>query len=314
MRIVVVNPEAEARARWARALGECLPEARILEWGAPGSEAPEPIRADYAIGWRPPADFFSRVTIARAFLSAGAGVDHLLGHPGLPASLALVRLEDAGMGAQMAQYCCLEVLRRFRRQQDYEQQQRDRVWRELDPPATERFEVGLFGLGVLGARVAGALREFGFPVLGYSRAPRSVDGVECFSGPESLPHFLARCSALILLAPLTPDTESLFDRRHLRMLPRGAWLINVARGALVVDDDLIAAIDDGHLGGATLDVFRTEPLPAEHPFWQHPRIRVTPHVSAITLVEESAAQIARKIRALARGEAVGGVVDRSRGY
>jgi glyoxylate/hydroxypyruvate reductase A len=314
MRIVVVHPEAEARARWARALGECLPEARILEWGAPGSEAPEPIRADYAIGWRPPADFFSRVKVARAFFSAGAGVDHLLVHPGLPASLALVRLEDAGMGTQMAQYCCVEVLRRFRRQQEYEQQQRDRVWRELDPPAAERFEVGLFGLGVLGARVAAALREFGFPVIGYSRSPRSMDGVECVSGPGSLPRFLARCSALILLAPLTPDTDSLFDRAHLRMLPRGAWLINVARGALVVDDDLIEAIDDGHLAGATLDVFRTEPLPAEHPFWQHPRIRVTPHVSAITLVEDSAAQIARKIRALARGEAVGGVVDRSRGY
>ena len=314
MRVVVVHPDAGARARWAGALGERLPGAQVFEWGAPGSEAPEPVRADYAVGWRPPADFFSRVRLARAFFSAGAGVDHLLDHPGLPASLALFRLEDAGMGAQMAQYCCLEVLRRFRRQQDYEQQQRDRVWRELEPPAIERFQVGLFGLGVLGARVARALREFGFPVLGYSRTPRSVEGVECFSGPGSLPRFLARCSALILLAPLTPDTDSLFDHRHLRMLPRGAWLINVARGALVVDADLIAAIDDGHLGGATLDVFRTEPLPAEHPFWQHPRIRVTPHVSAITLVEESAAQIARNIAALERGEAVGGVVDRSRGY
>ncbi len=314
MKIVVVHPEAQARVRWARALGEQLPEARILEWTPPADKEPEAMRADYAVGWKPPADFFTRVQVSRAFFSAGAGVDHLLGHPGLPAGLALVRLEDAGMGVQMAQYCCLEVLARFRRQRDYERQQRDRVWRELDPAALDRFEIGLFGLGVLGAGVARALRDLGFPVLGYSRTPRSVEGVECVSGPESLPRFLARCSVLILLAPLTAETDGFFDRRRLAMLPRGAWLINVARGALVVDADLIEAIDAGHLAGATLDVFRTEPLPAEHPFWQHPRIRLTPHVSAITLVEESAAQIARKIRAHAGGETVGGVVDRSRGY
>jgi glyoxylate/hydroxypyruvate reductase A len=313
MKIAVVHPDTETRAHWARALSACLPEAQVVEWNE-ARAATDTAHAEYAVGWKPPADFFSRVRIARAFFSAGAGVDHLLAHPGLPAELSLLRLEDAGMGTQMAQYCCLEVLRRFRRQQDYERQQRDRVWRELDPPPLDRFEIGLFGLGVLGAQVARALAGFGFRVLGYSRTPRDLDGVECISGPEALPRFLARSNVLILLAPLTPETRGLFDRRHLAMLPRGAWLINVARGALVVDADLIAAIDDWHLAGATLDVFSTEPLPAEHPFWQHPRIRVTPHVSAITLVEESAAQIARKIRALERGETVGGVVERSRGY
>ena len=341
MKIAVVHPEADARERWARALSACLPEARVLAWPAgpagPGSETlrdrdaspraggrderpgeddddGQVTSADYAVGWKPPADFFDRVRVSRAFFSAGAGVDRLVGQPGIPSTLPLIRLEDAGMAMQMAEYCCLEVLRRFRLQAQYEAQQRDRVWRELDPPPRERFAVGVFGLGVLGTQVAHAVRGFGFPVVGYSRSPRHVEGVECFSGPHELPRFLARCNVLILLAPLTADTDSLFDRRHLEMLPPGAWVINVARGALVVDADLISAIDAGHLAGATLDVFREEPLPAEHPFWQHPRIRVTPHVSAITLIEESAAQIAGKIRALERGETVGGVVDRSRGY
>ena len=319
MKIAVVHPDPGARERWARALAARLPQAQTIEWrpgesAGAGRGAGEPMQVDYAVGWNPPPDFFDRVAVARAFFSAGAGVDRLVGHPGLPPALPLIRLEDAGMAAQMTEYCCLEVLRRFRRQAQYEAQQRDRVWHELEPPPHERFEVGIFGIGVLGAHVAQALRGFGFPVVGYSRTPRSVEGVDCVSGPQALPGFLGRCSVLILLAPLTPDTDSLFDARHLAMLPRGAWLINVARGALVVDADLIAAIDDGHLAGATLDVFRTEPLPGEHPFWQHPRIRVTPHVSAITLVEESAAQIAGKIRALERGETVGGVIDRSRGY
>lgn len=307
-RIVVVHPGAEARERWIAALCARLPAAELgvwpLEWR----------HADFAVGWNPPGDFFTRVRIARAFFSTGAGVDHLLRHPGLPAALPVVRLEDAGMAAQMVEYCCLEVLRVFRRQADYERQQRERVWRELDPLARERFVVGVFGIGVLGAAVANALRGFGFPVIGYARTPRSVEGVECVSGEAALPGFLGRCSALILLAPLTPETENFFDRTRLAMLARGAWLINVARGALVVDQDLLDALDAGWLGGATLDVFRTEPLPDAHPFWRHPAIRITPHVSAITAVEQSAAQIADNVARLARGEPPRGLVDRTRGY
>ncbi len=308
MRVVVVHPQPDASARWSAALAERLPDAQVRPWPLDWQDA------EFAVAWNPPDEFFDGIRVTRALFSAGAGVDRLLCHPGLPAGLPVVRVEDAGMGRQMADYCCQEVLRVFRRQQEYEQQQRDRVWRELEPLPRARFAIGIFGMGVLGEQVARALRVFGFPLLGYSRTPRKVEGVECLSGPDALPHFLGRCRVLILLAPLTPETDGLFDARRLAMLPPGAWLINVARGALAVDRDLLDAIDRDHLAGATLDVFRTEPLPAEHPFWGHPRIRITPHVSAVTLIDETAEQIAGKIRRMQRGETVTGVVDRTRGY
>lgn len=308
MRIVVVHPQPQVARRWSDALSARLPDARVHPWD-PGCE-----QADFAVAWNPPDAFFERTRIGTALFSAGAGVDRLLLHPGLPGDLPVVRVEDAGMGAQMAEYCCHEVLRVFRQAPQYESQQRERIWRELEPPSRDRFEVGIFGLGVLGEQVARSLRGFGFPLVGYSRSPRRIEGVDCLSGPAALPAFLGRCRVIVLLAPLTAQTDGLFDAERLAMLPEGAWLINVARGALIDDDALLQALDRGRLAGATLDVFRTEPLPPEHPFWGHPKIRITPHVSAVTLIEETAGQIAGKILRLRRGEPVTGVVDRSRGY
>ena len=148
----------------------------------------------------------------------------------------------------------------------------------------------------------------------YPSAAKAIEGVTCHAGEAGLDAFLSRCRVLINLLPLTPQTENILNRRTLGLLQPGGYLINLARGAHLVDEDLIALLDEGHLAGATLDVFRTEPLPAEHGFWKHPKITVTPHTSARTLREESIAQIARKIAALRRGEAVAGEVDRRRGY
>jgi glyoxylate/hydroxypyruvate reductase A len=170
------------------------------------------------------------------------------------------------------------------------------------------------GLGVLGTRVARALQAFEFPVNGYSRSPKALPGVRCFSGEEALPGFLAASRVLVNLMPLTPETENLLNHATLSQLQPGGYLVNVARGRHLVDEDLIGLIDSGHLAGAMLDVFRTEPLPAEHPFWQHPKITVTPHTSARTLRDESIAQIVGKIRALQQGQAIPGVVDAVRGY
>jgi len=170
------------------------------------------------------------------------------------------------------------------------------------------------GLGVLGERVARALQTFDFPVNGYSRSPKAIPGVHSFAGPAQLPEFLRASRVLVNLMPLTPETENILNRDTLAQLPQGGYVINVARGRHLVDDDLIALIDSGHLAGATLDVFRTEPLPSEHPFWRHPRITVTPHTSARTLRSESIAQIAGKILALQQGQPIRGVVDRQRGY
>lgn len=308
IRIAITHPEAEARERWCAALSTLLPQARVTGW-QPGAEP-----ADYAVGWYPEAGFFAGQPRLRALFSAGAGVDHLLRHPDLPAALPVVRLEDAGMAEQMVEYCLHEVLRVQRRVDDYEALQRDARWQALRALRRDELEVGVFGLGVLGAQVARAFATLGYPVRGYSRAAKSIEGVNCFDERHGLRAFLEGCKILVLLAPLTPDTRDLFDAQRLAWLPSGAWLVNVARGALVVDEDLVAAIDAGRLAGATLDVFREEPLPVSHPFWKHPTIRMTPHVSAVTLPELSARQVAAKIAALERGEPVSGLVLRDRGY
>jgi len=172
----------------------------------------------------------------------------------------------------------------------------------------------VMGLGVLGDRVARALRQFEFPVHGWSRSAKEVEGVQGHVGAEGFDGFLGACRVLVNLLPLTPDTRDILNHQTLSRLPPGGYLVNVARGAHLVDEDLLALLDSGHLAGATLDVFRTEPLPPEHPFWRHPKLTLTPHTSARTLREESIAQIARKIGALERGEPIAGVVDRVRGY
>jgi glyoxylate/hydroxypyruvate reductase A len=169
-------------------------------------------------------------------------------------------------------------------------------------------------LGVLGTAVATALAPFGFPLRAWSRTQKRSAGVATSTGFSELDDFLAGVRVLVCLLPLTSQTQGLLDRARLSRLPRGAYLVNVSRGALIVDGDLLALLDNDQLAGATLDVFRDEPLPPEHRFWHHPRVTLTPHVSAVTLVEESVAQIAAKIRCLEAGLPITGVVGREHGY
>jgi len=308
LRILVMHPDPAAAPEWVQALQARLPEARVSAWPEGAAEA------TCAVGWGPPGDFFARAARLKAFFSMGAGVDHLHGHTALPPGLRVIRIEDAGMGAQMVQYCCHEVLQHHRRFADYEALQREGRWKTLEITPQKDFGVGLLGLGVLGEQVARALVSLGYPVSAFTRSPRTLDDIACFSGEDEIETFLGRARVLILLAPLTEATRGLLDARRLAMLPQGAWLVNVARGAILVEQDLLSAIDRGHLAGATLDVFGKEPLPQDHPFWGHPRIRMTPHVAARTLLRESADQIAGKLARLHRGEAVGGEVDPTLGY
>ena len=294
-------------APWVQGVQAALPKARVSVW-APG--APQ---ADMAIAWAPPQAFIDAQPGLKALFNIGAGVDALL-KLRLPPGLKVVRLDDAGMSVQMAEYVCHAVIRHFREFAAYEADARTAQWTFRKPRSRADFAVGVMGLGVLGERVAQALRVFEFPVNGYSRSPKQIDGVRCFAGREQLSDFLRASRVLVNLMPLTPETENLLNRETLSQLQTGGYLINVARGRHLVDEDLIALIDSGHLAGATLDVFRTEPLPSGHPFWRHPHITVTPHSSARTMREQSIAQIARKIQALQRGEPVRGVVDARRGY
>jgi glyoxylate/hydroxypyruvate reductase A len=174
--------------------------------------------------------------------------------------------------------------------------------------------VGIMGLGVLGQRVARAVAQFDFSVNGWSRTPKEVPGVRCFSGTDGLHNFLAASRVLVSVLPATHETQNLLNRDTLSRLLPGGYLINVARGSQLVEDDLLALLDSGHMAGAALDVFQAEPLPANHRFWSHPQVMVTPHTAALTNRSESVAQIVGKLFALQRGEIVNGVVDRKRGY
>ena len=294
-------------APWVQGLQAALPQAQVSAWqpGAPPAE--------HAVVWAPPQAFIDAQPGLKTLFNIGAGVDALL-RLRLPPGLQLVRLDDAGMSVQMAEYVCHAVIRHFREFDVYDGDAPTGRWSFRKPRERADFAVGVMGLGVLGERVARALQTFEFPVNGYSRTPKAVPGVRSFSGAQQLPDFLAASRVLVNLMPLTPETENILNRQTLSQLPQGAYVINVARGHHLVEEDLVALIDSGHLAGATLDVFRTEPLPSEHPFWRHPRITVTPHTSARTLRSQSIAQIAGKILALHSGQPIRGVVDLQRGY
>ena len=309
MRVTFCCTDTNAQP-WLEGLRTALPGAEVELW-SPGANL-----ADYAVVWAPPQQFFDEQTALKGIFNIGAGVDALM-KLRLPAGVPVVRLDDAGMSVQMAEYVCHAVIRHFREFDAYEADVADGKWSYRKPRLRADFPVGVMGLGVLGERVALALKQFDFPVLGWSRSVKGIDGGRCFSGVDGLNDFLAATRILVCLLPLTPETENILCKSNLMKLLPGTYVINVARGAHVVDDDLIALIDSGHLAGATLDVFRQEPLPAAHPFWQHPKINVTPHTSARTLRFESIAQIAGKIQALHGGAVISniaGVVDMNKGY
>lgn len=292
---------------WVQGLGAALPQAQIEEW-QPGA-AP----ADYAIVWTPPQQFMDEQHQLKGIFNIGAGVDALMKLE-LPAGAQVVRIDDGGMAVQMAEFVCHAVIRHFRELDAYEGDVGEGKWSFRKPRIRSEYPVGVMGLGVLGQRVAQALKLFEFPVMGWSRTARSVPGVQCFSGEQGFADFLAASRFLVCLLPLTPDTQGIMNKATLSRLQAGGYVINVARGAHLVDEDLLELLDSGRLAGATLDVFHTEPLPAGHAFWKHPKVTITPHTSARTLREESIAQIAGKIAALQRGEPIAGVVDPKRGY
>lgn len=313
MHILFYSPDNRPQP-WLDDLAQALPDARLSVW-RDDAAADDVSPADYIVAWKPPAAMLAGQPRLKAIFNLGAGVDAILQlGDALPPNVPLVRLDDAGMAVQMAEYVSHAVLRHFRRFDDYDAQNRAGIWQPLAPHRKQDFTVGILGLGVLGARIAASLAQFEFPLLGWSRSPKELAGMNCFAGNDGLDAFLRGTRVLVCALPLTADTAGLLGRDNLAKLQPDAYLINVARGAHVAEPDLLAAIKSGRIAGATLDVCRTEPLPPQHPFWQEPRITLTPHIAALTLRSESIRQIAGKIRALERGEPIAGIVDPSKGY
>lgn len=306
---LLVQTPSEDRDDYVRALRARLPHMPVRVHADPG--APEAIR--YAVVWMPPRGLLPGLPNLRAIFNLGAGVDAILADPDLPDDVPVYRLEDAGMATQMAGWVTHGVLRCHRRFDDYAQAQAAGRWQPLTVAPAEHVTVGLMGLGVLGRAAAAALRPLGYRLRGWSRRRRAVDGVEVFAGPDCLGAFLDGLDILICLLPLTDDTRGLINRDTLARLAPGAALLNAARGQHVVEADLLAALESGHLARAVLDVCDPEPLPAGHPFWTHPRITLTPHIAAETLVEPACDQVARTIDRLERGDPPP-AVNRKAGY
>ncbi|HWL29392.1 MAG TPA: glyoxylate/hydroxypyruvate reductase A [Burkholderiaceae bacterium] len=310
VKVVVAANNKENTEAWRDRFAAAHSDLQFIAW-----EAGQPSHdARYAIVWKPAGDVFRQERALKAVFNLGAGVDALTSLRELPPSLPIVRIEDAGMGRQMIEYVLHALMRVSRRFDRYAAQQHDGRWQPLPAIRYDEWPVGVMGLGAIGRQVAQAVAYMGYPVAGWSRRPQTVDQVTPFSGREALPDFLRRTRVLVNVLPLTAQTQDILNRDTLSLLRPGGYLINVARGAHVVDEDLLALIDAGHLEGATLDVFREEPLPAGHPYWTHPSINMTPHIAAITLEQDTVAQIMAKIKRLERDEPITGIVERSTGY
>ncbi|WP_437891757.1 glyoxylate/hydroxypyruvate reductase GhrA [Phytobacter sp. V91] len=312
MQIIFYHPTFDGEY-WLRLLSDALPGANVRVW-APGDDAP----ADYALVWRPPVEMLKGRALKGVF-SLGAGVDAILNklkaHPEmLAAHIPLLRLEDTGMGLQMREYAVSQVLHWFRRFDDYQALKQQAKWQELDEYHREDFTIGILGAGVLGSQVAESLRQWGFPLRSWSRSRKTIPGVTSYAGKDEMGDFLRGTRVLINLLPNTAETAGIINLSLLNQLADNSYVMNIARGAHVVESELLQALESGKVKAAMLDVFHQEPLPAENPLWAHPRVAITPHVAAVTRPDEAIAWIARTIGQIERGEAVSGLVDRERGY
>lgn len=309
MTILFCSPTDEPEP-WRQALARELPEMPFRLWPDVG----DPAQISYALVWKPEPGMLRTLPRLKAILSLGAGIDHLVLDPALPRGVPIVRMVDAGLAQQMSEYALYGVLHFHRDMHRYAQQQAHAEWRQLTAvPAAER-TVGVMGLGVLGGDFVPKVAALGFRVLGWSRTPRTLPGITTFHGPDGLPPFLEQTQILANFLPLTPETAGILDARVFARMPRGACIVNIARGAHLNEPDLLAALDQGQLGGALLDVFEQEPLPPDHPFWHHPGIVITPHVAAQAIPALMVSQVVDNVRRIERGEAPTGLIDLARGY
>ena len=304
-----------AASRWReRFLKRCPDRAVALL----PDDAIDPAAVRYAAIWKPKAGTLGQFPNLAVMFNLGAGVDAALADPSLP-DVPLVRVASDDLTHRMTEYVTMHVLMHHRRQRYLDACQRDRVWAPKVQWAAGAVRVGVMGMGVLGRDAAEVLKRIGFAVAGWSNTPKAIPGIRCFAGEAEIEAFLARTDILVCLLPLTPQTRGILNRRVFAGLARdgvlgGPVLVNAGRGGLQVEGELLAALDDGTLTAATLDVFATEPLPADSPFWSHPKVTLSPHNAADTDPDAISAYVVGQIEAFERGEPLKNVVDRKLGY
>lgn len=307
--VFIPDPVVGGADAWRDALAARLPDQKFLTWPDVG----DPADIDVALCFKAPPGVFSEMSNLKAILATGAGVDGLFEDPALP-DVPIARMVDPWMAGQMAGWAAYAVQHFYRRFGEYADLQAKGEWREAGDWRASPPKVGMLGYGAIGAKVGSTLQSMGFDVACWTRSARDIPGVRSFHGPDGLAKFLSETWYLICLLPLTPETEGILDQAAFQAMPKGAFLINLARGRHVVTDDLIAALEAGQLGGAFLDVTEPEPLPADHPLWGMSNVRITPHCSGPTNAETAADQVAANVRRALAGDALQNLVPRDRGY
>jgi glyoxylate/hydroxypyruvate reductase A len=291
------------------ALRRELPNMEIRDWNDKGDKAD----VNYAVVWNPPKGELKTFPNLKCVFSMFAGIEHMMQDPELP-DVPISHLIDKALTHGMTEYVVHNVLLYHRRRSEFEEQQKQKLWKSLSiAPASDR-HVGIMGFGALGSDAARVLLALNFNIAAWSRTPKSMTGVTSFHGSEGLSVFLAQTEILVCLLPLTPATAGILNHDLFSKLPKGAYLINAGRGGSQVEDDILSALNSGQLAGASLDVFETEPLPKDHPFWSHSKVTITPHNASHTDVDSSARTIAANIIGFEAGKPVHGLVDRKRGY
>ncbi|TDN63365.1 glyoxylate/hydroxypyruvate reductase A [Paraburkholderia sp. BL10I2N1] len=295
--------------QWAKLFAQRAPELSFRLWPNVG----DPAEIRYLAAWQPPEDPARTLPNLEVVFSVGAGVDQF-DLSSVPSHVPVVRMIEPGIVEGMVEYVTQAVLTVHRDLFDYRLQQQDKTWKELPVRAASSRRVGVLGLGVLGTAVLERLRLFNFACAGWSRSPRDIEGVECHAGMETLDAFLARTDILICLLPLTPATRGILNAQLFATLPRGASLIQTGRGPHLDHAALLGALHSGQLQNAILDVTDPEPLPADHPLWTHPRVRITPHIASATRPETAVEVVLDNLRRHRAGLPMLGQIDRSQGY
>ncbi|WP_321366056.1 glyoxylate/hydroxypyruvate reductase A [uncultured Desulfuromusa sp.] len=309
MSLVIIYPHRDV-SDWISALRKHAPALKVEVW----PDIVEPDQVEFALCWNQPPGSLQQFPNLKCISSLGAGINHLLNDLTRPREVPLVRLVDDNLKQSMAEYVMAGVLEHFRHLKAYRRQQREHLWEELKVSHISELGVGIMGCGEIGGYVAGKLTDFGFSVQGWSRTRQERDKFQVYAGHDELGVFLGQTDVLVCLLPLTPETENILNLDTFRQLPENAYLINAARGAHLVDADLLSALDRGLLSGALLDVFREEPLPQQHPFWKHDKIAVTPHIASPTNPDSAAEQIVANYHQVISDAPLRNIVDVECGY
>jgi len=304
--------------RWRKALIPALPEIDFSHdfhvWPDCFGANDISMNVDIALVWRPEPGALKHFPNLKAVINLGAGVDAILTDETYPKNIPLIRLIDPTLTQHMSEFIVHKVLHFHRKFHIYDQMQRNHKWQELRQDDTQQKRVGIMGLGTLGVDAARHLSHFGFKIAGWSRTEKHVFGIESFHGQDSLKYFLKSTDILVCLLPLTTETRDIINKNTISQLPAGAYIINAGRGHQINENDLLSALDSGHIAGAALDVFCTEPLPTNSIIWDHPKITVTPHIASITSVSSAAKNIAENIRQIRRGQTPNNLVNFKFGY